>query len=152
MPPSRSLRPNPALLALLLMACAGAGQCPSPPDSADRIELRRRLQPLVHVSQCPGPPTPKAFEARQADLARKKEALIEQVGRSNVAEDLARVRREDDEANRLVNEADCAMPFWNRPEDPENVAAWPAQLGAEREKLLAAEAAFLRIMAACKAR
>jgi hypothetical protein len=138
------------LLALLLVACAGAVQCPPAPDSPERTELRLRLRPLVHISQCPGPPTPKAFEARQADLSRKKTALIERVARSRVAEDLARVSREDQEANRMVNEADCAMPFWDRPEAPENIAAYPARLDAERIELLAAEAAFLRVAAACK--
>lgn len=145
-----SFRLPAASLVLLLAACTAAVQCPPPPDSAERTELRRRLQPLIHFSQCPGPPTPKAFEARQVELLNQKQAFVERVGRSPVAEDLARVRREDDEANRLVNEADCAMPFWNRPEDPENVAAWPRLLQAEREKLLAAEAAFLRVAAACK--
>ena len=145
-----SFRLPAASLALLLAACTAAVQCPPPPDSPERTELRRRLQPLIHFSQCPGPPTPAAFQARQLELFNQKQAFVERVGRSPLAEDLARVRREDDEANRLVNEADCAMPFWNRPEDPENVAAWPARLEAEREKLRAAEAAFARVMA-CKA-
>jgi hypothetical protein len=127
-----------------------AVRCPPPPESAERAELRTRLRPLIHVSQCPGPPTPKSFEAREAELSREKAALIERVGRSPVAEDLARVRREDKEANRMINEADCAMPFYDRPEDPENVAAWPRLLAAEREKLVFAEAAFLRIADACK--
>jgi len=136
---------------LPLAACAAARDCPPPPDSAERTELRTRLRPLVHFSQCPGPPTPAAFQARDIELSRRKAALLERVGRSPVAEDLARVRREDAEANRLVNEADCAMPFWNTPEAPENVAAWPARLEAERQELRTAEAAFARVMAGCSA-
>lgn len=60
------------------------------------------------------------------------------------------MEREDAEANRNVNEADCAMPFWNQPEAPGNIAAFPAELEAERQKLLAGQAAFARVTAACK--
>jgi hypothetical protein len=134
----------------MLFACAAAVQCPPPPDSAERTELRKRLWPIIHTSQCPGPPTPKAFVARQVDLYRQKAELIERIDRSPVAEDLARVRREVSEADRMVNEADCAMPFWDRPEAPENIAAFPARIEAKQLELLAAEAAFLRVEAACK--
>lgn len=61
------------------------------------------------------------------------------------------MEREDAEANRNVNEADCAMPFWNQPEAPENIADFPARHEAERRELLAAQAAFARVTAACRA-
>jgi hypothetical protein len=138
------------LLSLLLAACAAA-DCLPPPESAERTEFRLRLRLLVHLSQCPAPPTPARFQAHQLELSRRKAALVERVGRSPVAEDLARVRREDEEGNRNVNEAECAMLFWDRPEDPENVAAYPARLEADLRELRAAEAAFARVMAGCKA-
>jgi hypothetical protein len=134
-------------LVLSIAACAAAVDCPRPPDSAERTELRKRLWPLVRISQCPPPPTPRAFEGRQAELFRRQAALIDRVDHSPVAEDLVRVRREQQEASGLVSEADCAMPFWDRPEDPENVAAYPGRLEAKRRELEAAESAFARATA-----
>lgn len=134
------------LFALLLAACSTT-RCPPPADSPERAELRVRLQPLIHRSPCPGPPTPAAFQARELELSGRKEAFLARVRSSPVAEDLIRVEREDEEMNRSVM-VDCAMPFWDRPEDPENIAAAPARLEAERRELQIAEAAFARV-AAC---
>ncbi len=139
------------LLALLLAACTAAGDCLPPPESAERKALRVRLRSLIHVSQCPGPPTPSAFQAQELEQSGRKEALLARVRSSPVVEDLIRVEREDEEASRFVNEADCVMPFYNRPEDPENIAAHPARLEADRQELRAAEAAFERVIAGCKA-
>ncbi|HEX8512304.1 MAG TPA: hypothetical protein VF688_04285 [Allosphingosinicella sp.] len=135
--------------ALLLAACA-AGSCLPPPESAERTELRVRLQPLIHRSQCPGPPTPAFFQAQEIEYSRRKAALIERVGRSPAAEDLVRTRREDEEMNRNVTEAECNTMFWDRPDDPENVAAYPARLRGDLQELRAAEAAFERVVAACE--
>jgi hypothetical protein len=109
------------------------------------------LQPLIHRPQCPGPPTPAAFQAQELELSRRKAALLERIGRSPLAEDLARATREDEEANSLVTASECSLPFWDRPEDPENVATYPALLQADGKALEAAEAAFTRLIAACKA-
>ena len=89
--------------------------------------------------------------AREGELSRREAALIERVRRSPVGEDYVRLVREDEEANRNINATDCSMPFWNNPEAPENVAAFPARLEASRRELEAAEAAFARVMAACRA-
>lgn len=147
---SRSL----AFAALLLAsasACA-AGDCLPPPGSAERVALRWHLHPLVHRSQCPGPPTPSAFHAQELELSSRKEALLARIRSSRVAEDLARVEREDEEANRYVNEADCSLPFAGRPEDPKNIATYPALIEADRRELAEAEAAFNRAVAACRGR
>lgn len=148
---ARAIPPYPAALFTLLLAACAATDCLPPPDSPERTEFRLRLHPLIRISQCPGPPTPVAFQARELELSRQKAALIERVGRSPVAGDLARARREDEEANRHITAAECSLPFWDRPEDPENVAAYPAQLQVVRQELQAAEAAFNRVVAACKA-
>ncbi|HEX8224347.1 MAG TPA: hypothetical protein VF605_11080 [Allosphingosinicella sp.] len=135
------------MLALLLAACTAAA-CP-PPESAERTELRERLWPIAKMSPCPGPPTPRIFQARHAALHRGRGALLERVRGSPLAEDLARINREQQELERIVNEGDCAVPFWNRPEDPENIATYPALLEAKERELQAAEAAFARASAAC---
>ncbi|HEX9964359.1 MAG TPA: hypothetical protein VGB04_05180 [Allosphingosinicella sp.] len=135
---------------LLLGACVASPRCP-PPDSAARNELRTSLHPLVRISQCPGPPTPAAFQLAAGEISRRKAALIDRVARSPLAEDLARVKREDEEANRHLTAAECALPFWDRPEDPENVAAYPALLDAERRELEAAEKSFAQAIAGCPA-
>jgi hypothetical protein len=77
--------------------------------------------------------------------------LLERVRRSRVAGDLVRVRLEQQELERIANVADCAMPFWDRPEDPENIATYPALLEAKERQLQAAESAFSRATAGCPA-
>jgi hypothetical protein len=137
------------LLALLLAACTAAA-CP-PPESPERTELRKHLWPIAKMSQCPGPPTPRIFQARHAALHRGRAALLERVRGSPVAEDLARISREQQEAERYTFETDCAMPFWDRPEDPENIAAYPTLLEAKERELQVAEAASARATAGCPA-
>ncbi len=146
---SHPIQPRAAAsLALLLAACA-AGDCLPPAEAPERAEFRARLHPLVARVQCPGGPTLTHLRAQESEHSRRKEVLIERVRRSRLAEDLARVKREDEEMNRNLTAAECDLRFWNTPADPENVARSRARLRAERQALEAAEAAFARVVAAC---
>jgi hypothetical protein len=139
------------LLLLLLAGCMAEPICPPPADGPERTEFRLRLRPLVQHRPCPGPPAPARFVAREGEQSRREAALIERVRRSPLAEDYVRLVREDEEANRNVTASECSMLYWNDPEAPENVATYPAGLDRHRRELEAAEAAFARVMAACKA-
>lgn len=135
------------MLALLLAACSSA-DCPPPPETAERVELRQWLGSLVYVRQCHGP-TPTAFQAAEAEQERREAAFLERVGRSPLAEDLAEAKRKAREMSAGIFEAECDLTYQDRPDAPANVARYRASLDYERENLRTAEAAFARAMA-CK--
>lgn len=95
-------------------------------------------------------PTPTIFRKAADEQSRREAAFLERVGRSPVAEDLARARREDQEMSAHIFEADCDLTYWDRPDAPGNVARYRATLDYDRENLIAAEAAFARAVAACR--
>jgi hypothetical protein len=137
------------LLALLLAACSAA-DCPPPADSAERTELRNWLRSIVHLSQCEGP-TPTVFQAAAAEQSRREAAFLERVGRSPLAEDLSRAKREDEEMSGHIFEAECDLTYWDRPDAPGNVARYRARLDYDRQNLLTAQAAFEQAVARCPA-
>lgn len=112
--------------------------------------MRRALGPLVRHSQCAGP-IPAVFQAQAAEVTHRETALLERVGRSPIAEDLARARREEQETSDITHESDCDMTNWDRPDSPGNVAIHRAKLDYDRQALQEAEAAFARAIAGCPA-
>jgi hypothetical protein len=136
------------LLAAALAACTSS-DCLPPAESAPREELRRRLMGLVHMSQCPGPAMSRRFEERRDRLAEREQAFLARIRASRLAPDLERAIREDQEFSRNVNEADCAMTFWDRPEHPEAIAMYEAGLSADEAAIRDAEAEFERLVQAC---
>lgn len=104
----------------------------------------------MHVSQCEGP-TPAVFQAAAAEQSRLEAAFLERVGRSRVAEDLARAKSEDREMSEHIFEADCDTRYRDRPDAPGNVARYRARLDYDRENLRTAEAAFARATGSCPA-
>ncbi|HEX9948198.1 MAG TPA: hypothetical protein VGA98_11715 [Allosphingosinicella sp.] len=149
--PSSGARVAAASLALLVCACSSAGDCLPPGDSAERVEFRQRLAGLIHRSQCHGPPTPRAFEAQEGEVARRESALLARVRNSPLAQDLERAIREDEEFSRNVNEAECRSHDFENPDSPRNVAEFRAGLEGERKQVREAEAAFARLVAQCAA-
>ena len=84
-------------------------------------------------------------------MTRRQAALLERIGSSPLAEDLARAKREDQEASKMVHEAECDTTYWDKPDAPGNVALYRAKLDYDRQALQTAEAAFSRAIAGCPA-
>ncbi|HEX6376067.1 MAG TPA: hypothetical protein VFZ91_10145 [Allosphingosinicella sp.] len=148
---SRPFRAGPALLALLASGCGALGDCLPPKESAERAEFRQYLRGLVHISPCPGPPTPTRLRAQEAETWRRKTALLDRVRTSPLAEDLAQAIREDQEWSRNLYEADCVFYDLKTPDTPRNIADYRAGLEAERRQLSQAETAFARLTVRCAA-
>lgn len=136
------------LLAQALVACSSK-DCLPEAESAARQDLRARLSGLVHFSQCPGPAMSQRFAERQARLSAREQALLQRVRASPLGSDLERAIREDQEFSRNVNEADCAMSFWDQPEHPRAIEMYESGLRSDEAALREAEAAFGRLTRAC---
>jgi hypothetical protein len=147
---SRLLAPNVvAGLALLVCGCSMFADCIPPRDSAERVDFRARLGGLVHVYQCLGPPTPTGMQGQEAQNWRRKSALLVRIRNSRLAEDLEQAIRDDAEFSRNVNEAECVVYDWEKPDSPSNVAEFRSRLEGERKQIAEAEAIFDRLIATC---
>ena len=115
------------------------------------MEFRLYLGGLVHVSQCRGPATPTALQAQEGEFSRRKAAFLARLPASPLAEDLAQAIREDEAWSRNVNEAECVLYDWDKPDTPRNIADYRVGFEQERRQLDRAEAAFARLTARCGA-
>ena len=140
-----------AALALpaLLAACNFGGDCLPAALSPEREAFRQQLRGLVHVSQCPGLPTPKALGERSGALFSREQALLAQIRASKLAPDLEQAIREDQEWSRNVNEADCAIYSPEYAETPEGTKDYEAGLRADEARLRTLETHFQRLNAPC---
>ena len=138
-------------LGVLLLALTGCGaaECLPASSSPERREFRGQLMRLVHVSQCPGLPTPKALATRASGLFAREQAFLGRVRRSVLAADLQQAIDEDQEFSRNVLEADCAVYREEFAETAEGRKMYDAQLRSDEERLRVAETSFGRLIAQC---
>lgn len=136
-------------LPALLAACDVAGDCLPAAVSPDREAFRNRLRGLVHISQCPGLPTPEALTERAGALHSREQAFLARVRESGLAADLEQAIREDQEWSRNVNEADCAFYSQEYAETAEGWQAFEGGLRAEEAQLKQTEALFVRLNSRC---
>ena len=140
-----------AALALpaLLAACDIAGDCLPAAVSPEREEFRQRLRGLVHLSQCPGLPTPKALAERVGALDAREQAFLARVRKSRLSGDLEQAIREDEEWSRNVHEAECALYPDDYGETAKGREEFEGGLREEEAQLTRTEALFVRLNARC---
>jgi len=134
-----------------LAACNSAVDCLGGPLSPERRAFRVDLRREVHFSQCPGPPSPTSFGPRITAYYARRQAFVDRVGRSRLASDLAEARRQEEEWQRNVNEADCMIYREEMADEPDNVRAATREWAQKERDLAEAERRFERLDGACRA-
>jgi hypothetical protein len=135
------------MLVLALAGCGGDPRCA--PGSAEREALVETLTGFVHRSQCPGVPASRAYVIDAQVVVDRKAKLLQNIATSPFRAELERAYRQDEEASRFTNEADCALPFQDRAEEPEAVKAFLAEMEGRRAATARVQAEFDRLLRLC---
>jgi len=95
---------------------------------------------------------PAEMAPRVGDVSHRQDALLARIRASRLAPDLAAAIRQNEEASRFTNEADCAFTSQEFAETPRGKREYERGLRSEEERLRTAELRFERLKAACAAR